>query len=365
MLNNRAGLIVSDTKNSAISTSSRMWADKLNANIVYALEFPTLAKLIKAISLNYSWVFFTWRGSLEMILKDKYLTSQLNELSKEMVLFFSVPDHIDLSIAGNVNSNPIYEYADGFTVVSRRLQNSYAELQHIAVTPFYLPDFPNTKLVQDIREMNLPKSKNSVIWVGNSRWGESLGFQDHKGYVSKFRRIIELSVKRSIPLTFKVIDRGKSFVPHRETLMEIAKSSFLLQTSASEGTGLPVLEALAFGTFPLTTDVGINRELFGVRWQEYHASTPEEFLDKISSSYNSSDASALEGIYSHYLTQCSQIIANFKFPIKEPFSEIDERRKKYLGELGIDLMGRVQWPVRFLLNKLRTMSIKVNEESCK
>jgi hypothetical protein len=363
MLNNKSGLIISDTRNSAISTSSRVWADKLNANIVYALEFRSLAKLIKAINPDYEWVFFTWRGSLETILKDRNLTSKLNKVSKNTVLVFSVPDHIDLSIEGRVISNPIYEYADGFTVVSRRLQNSYADLQNMAITPLYLPDFPNTKLVDDIRKMNLPKVNNSIIWVGNSRWGESLGFQDHKGYISKLRRIVEISAEKSIPLSFKVIDRGKAFIPHRATMIEIAKSTFLLQTSASEGTGLPVLEALALGTYPLTTDVGINREIFGVGWQEFDASTPEEFLDKISSSFDSINTSVLEQIYARYIAECSLIVANFKFPIKKSIGEVDKKREKFLDELGIDFMSRIQWPVRFLLNKLRTMTVNVNQES--
>jgi glycosyltransferase involved in cell wall biosynthesis len=363
MLNDKSGLIISDTRNSAISTSSRVWADKLNADIIYALEFPSLARLIKAIDLDYDWVFFTWRGSLETILKDRNLTSQLNKVGINTALLFSVPDHIDLSIEGRVKSNPIYEYADGFTVVSRRLQNCYADEQNLAVAPLFLPDFPNTKLVEAVRKMNLPKVRNSIIWVGISRWGESLGFQDHKGYISKLRRIIEISAEKSLPLSFTIIDRGKAFVPHRSTMMEIAKSTFLLQASASEGTGLPVLEALGLGTYPLTTDVGINREIFGAQWQEFDASTPQEFLDKISSSFDSIDSNVLVGIYSRYIAQCSLIVANFKFPIKESFGEIDKKREKYMGKLRIDLISRVQWPVRFLLNKLRTITVNLSQES--
>ena len=363
MFNNKSGLIISDTRNSAISTSSRVWADKLNANIVYSLEFPSLAKLIKAINRDFDWVLFTWRGSLEVILKDKHFTSQLNRACRNKAILFSVPDHIDLSIEGRVNSNPIYEYADGFTVVSRRLQNSYADLQNMTLTPLHLPDFPNTKLVEEIRKMNLPKVNNSIIWVGNSRWGEKMGFKDHKGYTSKLRRIIKISAVKSIPLSFKVIDRGKAFLPHRATLIEIAKSTFLLQTSASEGTGLPVLEALALGTYPLTTDVGITREVFGTGWQEFHASTPEEFLEKFLSSQDSIDTSVLEGIYLRYLAECSQIVANFNFPIKDAFSDIERKREKYLDELGIDFMSRIQWSVRFLLNRLRTITVNINPES--
>jgi glycosyltransferase involved in cell wall biosynthesis len=354
MLSSKSGLIISDTRNSAISTSSCVWADKLDATIIYALEFPSLAKLVKAMDADYEWVLFSWRGSLELILKDKFLTSQLNKICQNTSLLFSVPDHIDLSIDGRIKLNPIYRYADGFTVVSRRLQDSYRALLDMSIQPMYLPDFPNTKLVDEILRMKLPKEDNSVIWVGNSRWGEKLGFQDHKGYVSKVRKIVDISKQKSSPLKFKLIDRGKSFIPHRATLIEIAKSNFLLQTSASEGTGLPVLEALALGTYPLTTDVGINREVFGVRWQEFDASTPEDFLDKILCSISSINVNDLEGIYSRYIAQCSVILSTFKFPRRESFGRIVKKRENYLEELGIDIGGRLQWPVRFMLNKLKS-----------
>jgi glycosyltransferase involved in cell wall biosynthesis len=44
-------------------------------------------------------------------------------------------------------------------------------------------------------------------------------------------------------------------------LREIAESEILIQASAHEGTGLPLLEAMGVGTIPITSDVGIAREV--------------------------------------------------------------------------------------------------------
>ena len=356
MLNSENGLIISDTKNSAISTSSRVWAEKLGAKIIYALDFSSLSKLVRAIDGNYSWVLFSWRGSLELILNDKFLTARLNRVSLNTLIYFSVPDHIDLSLDVKISSNPIYEYSDGFTVVSRRLQNLYNSLLGNSYTPQLLPDFPNIRLLDEVREMKLPKKTNSVIWVGNSRWGESLGLRDHKGFESLLKNIIKISIAKSLALKFRVIDRGVAYVPHRDTLIAIAESEFLLQTSAAEGTGLPVLEAIALGTFPITTDVGINREVFGARWQEFEASTPESFIANIESSIESINPSDLEDLYLRYLNQISQILHSFDFPQKDSVARMLTYREKYLAELGVDFGNRLRWPVRFLLNKLRTFS---------
>lgn len=363
MFGSKSGLIISDTRISAISTSSRVWAEKLNAEIVYALEFPTLAKLIKVVNQNYDWVLFTWRGSLEVILKDRILTSSLNNACKEKVLLFSVPDHIDLSVERGISANPIYSYADSFTVVSKRLQTAYTGSQSVAKSPLYLPDFPNISLLEDVRKMNVPKVPGLVIWIGNSRWGSNLGFHDHKGYVSKLNRIIDISISRSIPLNFRVIDRGKAYLPHRATLIEIAKSTFLLQTSASEGTGLPVLEALALGTYPISTDVGINREVFGDRWTEFYGSSPEEFLDKIQSSPLAIETADLYDFFKSYIEKCSEHLANFEFPEKDSSGRVDADREKYLTEIGIDFRGRLRWSVRFLLHQVRTIATTLRQES--
>jgi glycosyltransferase involved in cell wall biosynthesis len=44
-------------------------------------------------------------------------------------------------------------------------------------------------------------------------------------------------------------------------LGKIAESEILIQASVHEGTGLPLLEAIGVGTIPITSDVGIAREV--------------------------------------------------------------------------------------------------------
>lgn len=354
------GLIISDTKSSAISTSSRVWAEKLNADLIYALDYSSLAKLIEVIDQKYTWVLFSWRGSLEAILNDRFFTSRLNKVCSKTTLFFSVPDHLDLANEKRLQASPIYKYADGFTVVSRRLEASYKLIEGLRIASVFLPDFPNIKLLNEVEGLHETKDVHAVIWVGNSRWGKTLGIEDHKGYFSKFVKIVQSAMDGGTALKFKAIDRAQAFLPHRMTLIEIARSSFLLQTSKSEGTGLPVLEALALGTYPITTDVGINREVFGSRWNEFHAETPAEFLQLLQPAKVVTDPVELKNIYSQYISQSSAYVANFSFPTKDDLPRLDTLRQKYLKELGIDLTGRLRWTVRFLLNKWRA----INQEKC-
>jgi glycosyltransferase involved in cell wall biosynthesis len=98
-----------------------------------------------------------------------------------------------------------------------------------------------------------------VIWVGNSKWGERQGKNDHKGFWGVIMPLTKLLSDKST--TFKIIDSSRERLQHREVLEELSKSSMLLHPSKSEGTGLPVLEAALLGCFPITTNVGIAQEL--------------------------------------------------------------------------------------------------------
>jgi glycosyltransferase involved in cell wall biosynthesis len=100
--------------------------------------------------------------------------------------------------------------------------------------------------------------RSGLIWVGNSLWGSNYGYVDHKG----FAEIVQPLLKRNLPfIPFRIRDSSTNRAPNEKVLREIAKSEILIQTSAHEGTGLPLLEALGVGTVPITSDVGIASEV--------------------------------------------------------------------------------------------------------
>lgn len=351
----RRRLIISDTPTSAISTSSRIWAKKFNADLLYALDYSSVNRLLEALEVNPEWILFSWRGCLETILKDRFLARRLNSISKLSVIYFSVPDHIDISHGIIKTDKPIYQYADGFTVVSRRLQDLYKKCSGIELNPSYLPDFPDLDLVDEVSRIECEKSRNSVIWVGNSKWGENSGFSDHKGYKSILSKVISSSQLQNLPWKFIVVDRGKSYLPHRDTLIKIAQSEFLLQTSSSEGTGLPILEALALGAYPITTDVGVNREVLDEEWVNFHAETPSDFIKSMSLRGGTLDPMKLRTIYSQYIARCSEVIDQFIFPAKSRPVHLDEFREGFVAKLGFDFKGRIRWRLRYLRNRVITI----------
>jgi glycosyltransferase involved in cell wall biosynthesis len=60
---------------------------------------------------------------------------------------------------------------------------------------------------------------------------------------------------------FEIIDLAFGKKSHQDVLDKIAESSILIVTSDSEGTSLPILEAIGLGTFVISTRVGIATEV--------------------------------------------------------------------------------------------------------
>jgi hypothetical protein len=249
-----------DQPSSAITTSCLQWARILNGQILYSNDFISQKKLLKKIkSLDPRVIFFAWRGALIDIIKQpENLEFIKNNLQNSKILF-SIPDHM------GVNNKTAYEefilkYADGYTVVSKELYELYSDIYPLSKPTAIMQDLPNCDLVNTIFLEKIEK-KGQIIWVGNSVWGKRLGFQDHKGYYRFVLPLFKMLDDLRIPLNQKIIDRGIKFTPQVETLRKISQSKYLVQFSDSEGTGLPIIEACGLGTIPITTEVGVAKDL--------------------------------------------------------------------------------------------------------
>lgn len=216
-----------------------------------------LLKKIK--SLDPRVIFFAWRGALIDIIKQpENLKFIKNNLQNSKILF-SIPDHIGVNNK-TVHEEFILKYADGYTVVSKELYELYSDIYPLKKPTAIMQDLPNCDLISTIFFEKIEK-KEQIIWVGNSFWGKRLGFQDHKGYYRFVLPLFKTLDDLKITLDQKIIDRGIKFTSQVETLRKISQSKYLVQFSDSEGTGLPIIEACGLGTIPITTEVGVAKDL--------------------------------------------------------------------------------------------------------
>jgi hypothetical protein len=215
--------------------------------------------LEKIDSLDPRVIFFAWRGALIDIIKQpENLKFIKNNLQNSKILF-SIPDHIGVNNKA-AHEEFILKYADGYTVVSKELYELYSDIYPLNKPAAIMQDLPNCDLINTILLEKIEK-KEQIIWVGNSIWGKRLGFQDHKGYHRFVLPLFKTLDDLKITLDQKIIDRGIKFTSQVETLRKISQSKYLVQFSDSEGTGLPIIEACGLGTIPITTEVGVAKDL--------------------------------------------------------------------------------------------------------
>ena len=245
----------------------------------------------------------------------------------------------------------LLNFADGATVVSEKLFLEYSKMCRGKTPILVLRDLPDLDLIKKTNQrINL--KKNQVIWVGNSKWGEKLGYSDHKGY-KRFIVPIFLQLKRiDSRLETVAIDRGKNFIPLDQTLEEIRLSKFLLQFSDSEGTGMPIIEACGLGTIPITTDVGIAREILRGELENLIVKNTDEALKRLSELKNQEMKEALINSYNQYVEVCKASINSINF---DRLAIGTTRRHKYVVEsnLKMSLEIRLRWIYRYLKNKVK------------
>jgi hypothetical protein len=254
-------VVIVDSFKSALGFSALARQEFEDSVILAANEYATPSKLLKAVeTLNPTVLLFSFRNAFLDALSSKASFSSLTELHKKAIFGLLIPDYLEIensgpNVSGIALSSIDFILATNFDLESK-YKNIYGGSCHIST----YHDLVDINLINSYRNVEQIES-GSIIWIGNSKWGERQGKVDHKG----FREVITPLTDsfRGEDVEFKIVDSAKKRRQHHEVLQELSKSSILLHPSNSEGTGLPILEAALLGCYPITTNVGIAQELLG------------------------------------------------------------------------------------------------------
>jgi glycosyltransferase involved in cell wall biosynthesis len=260
---------VVDRPDSALAISAQQRA-RLNENIsiFYALDYASPKLLIEALlEQNVEVLLFSWRFLLFELLKFREIFEEIQSFRNGGgFIGILIPDHIGQTVYGHHIEEDLLTRTDFHMVTSELLNASYASQKTNSTFKGVIHDLPNFELIEKIRKNSATSQLKytDVIWVGNSTWGNRQNFQDHKGFVSIVKPLqVYFSSCLDLNVSFKIIDSAEKRIANHQVLLEVQKSRLLIQTSASEGTGIPLLEALGLGTQVLTTRVGIAEEILG------------------------------------------------------------------------------------------------------
>ena len=256
-------IFVVDKKYSALWIAANSRLANFKGKILFANDFASPYSLAKEINKSEEeLVIFSWRRSLLDIYASKSSRSIYKELKKSKKLIALIPDYLGLEDS-SINDEIVTKICSYYLVTNFDLFNKYSSRFDIKPAGV-LHDIPNLDLINETK-LNYKRSivKGDfikLIWIGNSAWGKRLNKIDHKGFkelVLPLQKIIDEHGCGKLT----IIDSARKAVPQQEIFKQIMFSDLLIQTSRSEGTGLPLLEAISIGTNVLTTNVGIAQEV--------------------------------------------------------------------------------------------------------
>jgi glycosyltransferase involved in cell wall biosynthesis len=301
-------LYVVDKKYSALWIVANSRVKLFGGEIVICDQFSSLGRLLDFIlNSEEKFVLFCWRRSLEDLLKLKSIRYKVNELYSKKNILVLIPDYLGLSIDFIESEKKLLEMCHYYYVTNLQLFSHYCNLLPDKKPLGVLHDLPDIQLINKVRQrVNKPKfsEKPKVIWIGNSKWGSRQGVKDHKGYLRIVAPLIQFASTHNHCCEIEVIDSNSKLIVHEELLRKIRISDVLIQTSLSEGTGLPILEALGLGTNVITTPVGIATEVFtetdSVNISESNAPS---FHSKIHLLHQNTKNDKREEIYERYISR--------------------------------------------------------------
>jgi len=302
-------VVIVDKRGSALWIAANNRANVDSYQVVAALDYLQPRLLIKAISkLNPNLVVFAWRGCLVDIAKDYWSMRALKKMDQKISIGVTVPDHV---YDNKSNSNPKFHpllFCDYFLVSSKILYKIYRDSPYAAKLAGILHDVPDYRYIEELNMKSRPgRPKKTIIWVGNSKWGKNHGYVDHKGLDLIMMPVFKMLLQHDPDFKLIVIDSSIAYLDNHRVLEKIQSADVLIQTSASEGTGLPVIEAAGLGTLVITTRVGIVPEIFdGSLARLICSRNPREITRAILSEYpiQKEIKELLHGAYTNYLEEC-------------------------------------------------------------
>lgn len=258
-MKNRTGVIVVDSQDSGLWRSAIAHSKNNSVRVIAATEYFSGRALAKAIiQTRPQYIIFSWRPAFDAVVFVNGPRGVIKSTSA--AIFLLVPDHVGLDFISDEEQERIL-VSDGLLVTSEILKREYLEYYKVENIQI-LHDLPDFAQIDEIKSRFIGRKINKIIWVGNSAWGERLGYKDHKGLHRFFLPAMKALQSIDDSLVFEVIDSARKKLPHEKVLQLVQEASCLVITSDSEGTCLPILEAAALGTPVVTFEVGIANELF-------------------------------------------------------------------------------------------------------
>lgn len=278
-------------------------SDHYDFDIIPTQLIPNLHHILM-MTEGYDLVHFFWRefiraeGSMHYSLYNKEIGISDEQFYKrfiaDRVFTTTVYDHLFLSPEEIKERASFYNTKiAGYTVCSSKLLKIYNDIK----------EYPNPALVTEdgvdstlFKPINLSRFDNIlqrdliIGWAGNSKWAGDI--EDFKGFHSILKPAVDQLAEEGLNIKLELADRQNGFIPHTEMVNYYSKIDLYVCPSKIEGTPNPVLESMACGVPVISTDVGVVKDAFGPKQQEWILSerSVEALVEKLRIFYSQRDS---------------------------------------------------------------------------
>jgi hypothetical protein len=309
-------------------------------DVFAAMKFSSPRRLLHEIAeSSYDLILFAWRRIAWEVFLLKDEARIMNSLSGSPAVAILVADHLGTQPEFLEKETELVNAIDYVLVTNQSLGEIYSELFPSKYKGI-LHDFPSDELISIAHSHGIGnEDRQGLVWIGNSNWGKNLGISDHKGYKSVVLPIMATLGESKV----KIYDSNRKLTPFTSVLEALSKCRYLIQASVSEGTGLPLLEAIGTGAIPITTDVGVAREVIPKDLQFLIVDrNPEAFLDcmaLLEKSDRQRVSETLQKAYHQYLA---------KIRVEPVFFSTKQGSRKIDGSWRERLLIKIKWLFRHL-----------------
>lgn len=284
-------LLVADVKKWAFDNIAQylkvILSDKYEIHIIYSCEFTNPGKLLDHFNdfEKIDFIHFFYRGYLKDMLEHIALNKTHETKWKkffESGITTSIPEHLYLMNEKEKQSyRNTFFFADYYYTISSILHDIYSKIDYYP-KPWREVIFDNV-IVKKSHPNFENNDKLSIAWVGNSAWGKHYFEKEYdpKGYFSVILPTFS-EIEKDINIE-KYIADGNQQKRSKEEIFEILqKTDILLISANTDGTPLPLIEAMFCGCAIITTHNGIAPEILPDIQKEFIVKKdPKEFIDAI------------------------------------------------------------------------------------
>ncbi|MDF2964907.1 MAG: family 2 glycosyl transferase [Rickettsiaceae bacterium] len=274
-------ILVADVKNWAFDNIaqyiSSLLKDDYDCHIIYTADYSNYEHFLQNLDVfpKIDFIHIFYRAYLNELIEyiaRKYSKVQPSYVTKflQSAITTNVPEHLFIENPQQILAKlPAFTFVDNYYTVSKRLYDIYCNITEYPKPWGFIYD--NVRIEETNLNETIQNDKLVVTWVGNSAWGE---WHYGKSYDSKgFKKLIvptfEELERLGVTVEKQLLDSQIKKRTKEEILSVLKRTDILLMGAKTEGTPLPVIEAMASGCAIICTDAGIAPEVLPLKQQEF------------------------------------------------------------------------------------------------